>query len=445
MRTREVGPRTQTWVRGSLSHTRRTRRLARLAKSSYLGVASSFFHAKSEETTREQNAASRQERQPRTLSWACGSLSHTHRAPRWARLAKCPYRGVVGRFSHAKSEETTHEQDPRAPGQNAPQAPRESKGRLPLPQAEPRPGPLSSRASKGARATFLQGKQDIPRFHPSPSTAGRPVRTDHFTPGQARMHGPSSYRASKQERGRAPPGVPTPTPPRQPAKEYNIRQKKETRGQKEKAKIRETKSRKIKPAIFTSDKNHLSASFLPTLRTATSPCRRRPQGRHTPLACPGRRREDDQAARAKTLLAGKQEHSDPLPPGQARTHRPLCYRASKTLPPIPPPGQARTHTPSSSRASKSSTLIFTKSLPSPPTGQARTLGPFSYRATKHPVGNCPRARAASRINDAFLPAASALPRLACPGRDVGTPSARKIRPRPAGAQGAGYCQKKKIK
>ena len=189
MRTREVGPRTQTWVRGSLSHTRRTRRLARLAKSSYLGVASSFFHAKSEETTREQNAASRQERQPRTLSWACGSLSHTHRAPRWARLAKCPYRGVVGRFSHAKSEETTHEQDPRAPGQNAPQAPRESKGRLPLPQAEPRPGPLSSRASKGARATFLQGKQDIPRFHP---------KSLHSWP--ASTHGPLYSRASKNAR-----------------------------------------------------------------------------------------------------------------------------------------------------------------------------------------------------------------------------------------------------
>ena len=200
---------------------------------------------------------------------------------------------------------------------------------------------------------------------------------------------------------------------------------------------------------------------------------------------------------APSYRAGKNQACTPpvSPTGQARMHGPLSSRASKTLSqdfPRPlcgpvgysPPGQARMHTPLSSRASKNARTplssragktIFKTSksllLPGkqgrsghPLPGQARPPAPSSYRATKSPasgfspsplassptgqarhtghvgtgqpstpVGKETPARAAARHEMPRLPAASALPRLACPGRDVGTPSARKIRPRPAGS------------
>ena len=203
--------------------------------------------------------------------------------------------------------------------------------------------------------------------------------------------------------------------------------------------------------------------------------------------------EEDKPAGTPSLLPGKQDIPPVPPPRQARAHRPLSSRASKTRPPsahhpssrasnnptkslpksLPssPPGQAKTLGPSSSRAGKASqpnllpgkqdlalqTLLQGQQEPNPrtllqgkqersvhfPPGQARAttknllqgkqeLGPknLSSRAGKHPARAPP-----PPPRDASPPAASALPRLACPGRVVGTPSARKTRPRRAGTVG----------
>jgi hypothetical protein len=203
--------------------------------------------------------------------------------------------------------------------------------------------------------------------------------------------------------------------------------------------------------------------------------------------------EEDKPAGTPSLLPGKQDIPPVPPPRQARAHRPLSSRASKTRPPS-------AHHPSS-RASNNPTKSLPKSLPSSPPGQAKTLGPSSSRAgkasqpnllpgkqdlalprpssrasknlTQEPSSRASRnarsiflpgkqelrprissrgsknlgpknlssragkhpARAPPPPRDASPPAASALPRLACPGRVVGTPSARKTRPRRAGTVG----------
>ena len=285
------------------------------------------------------------------------------------------------------------------------------------------------------------------------------------------MHGPSSYRASKQERGRALLGVPTPTPPRQPAKEYTIGQKKERKRQEEKGKVKRTKSRKIK-----SNQPHsppTKTTFLPR----SYPRSGRPRAHAVDGPKAGTRPlpalQDDQAARAKTtrtlFLQGRQEpslHRPVSPPGQARTHRPLCYRASKTRPKTLLQGKQDPSPKPSSRASKDIHTILLQGkqelgfdfhqVPSLPSyraskdARAILLQGKQGRSGHSPTGQAStpwataRARAASRRNDAFLlAAASALPRLACPGRDVGAPSARKIRPRPTGAQGAARKKRKK--
>ena len=191
--------------------------------------------------------------------------------------------------------------------------------------------------------------------------------------------------------------------------------------------------------------------------------------------------EEDKPAGTPSLLPGKQGRTGHSPPGQARhghhPHTTLPPGQATTRPRVPsslpssPPGQAKTLGPSSSRAGKASqpnllpgkqdlalqTLLQGQQEPNPrtllqgkqersvhfPPGQARAttknllqgkqeLGPknLSSRAGKHPARAPP-----PPPRDASPPAASALPRLACPGRVVGTPSARKTRPRRAGTVG----------
>ena len=84
--------------------------------------------------------------------------------------------------------------------------------------------------------------------------------------------------------------------------------------------------------------------------------------------------EEDKPAGTPSLLPGKQDIPPVPPPRQARAHRPLSSRASKTRPPS-------AHHPSS-RASNNPTKSLPKSLPSSPPGQAKTLGPSSSRAGK---------------------------------------------------------------
>ena len=136
------------------------------------------------------------------------------------------------------------------------------------------------------------------------------------------------------------------------------------------------------------------------------------------------------------LLPGKQRHSGHLPPGRARPRSQTSSRASKTSHSRPSSRASKNLTQEpSSRASRNARSIFLPGKqelrPRISSRGSKNLGPknLSSRAGKHP------ARAPPPPRDASPPAASALPRLACPGRVVGTPSARKTRPRRAGTVG----------
>ena len=199
-------------------------------------------------------------------------------------------------FFLAKSEGTTHEQDP-ASGQsdgqkstNQPLSSRASKRPLQNSRRKDQPGahrPLSSRASKRTDH-FLRGKQELPPI--SSSRASK--RTDHFPPGQARLCPPQRHTPPRRRRhlGTASAALPQPgrhqhasMPRKRPRKkeEGEGRPLKKTENHMECPSANTKGARKNARAILLQGKQGVSQD-----RTALSATRRRDTPGTSPLGRP---------------------------------------------------------------------------------------------------------------------------------------------------------------
>jgi hypothetical protein len=303
-----------------------------------------------------RNAASRQERQPRTLSWACGSLSHIPTGPpggpgwrnapagEWSvrfsmrnskrrltsKTREPPTKTRPNPLGKAKAgslfHRQSHGQDHSPPGQARVHGPLSYRASKTFPDftksLHSRPasthGPLSYRASKNARTIFLQGKQA--------RTRPRPPRRAHADAATAA--GQRVYYWAKERKKEA------------------RRERESKKNQKQKNQTNHIRLRPKPPFYLVP--THAPEDHEPMPSTA-------PRQAHAPcLPCKTTRRLGPRPLGPSSYRAGKRTQSSPsrLSSRASKDAQTPLLQGKQDPSQDPPPGQARPVPRPSSRASK---------------------------------------------------------------------------------------------